>query len=383
MSGIQQLMMASGGKDFFNITISQNTANYSLATDLLSRGWSGVTPVNVTLTINNGIYIYSTSNRKANVNFSSLDTTTGTVTAITAINETPALNVNLPSGSDVHIVCNGYIIGMGGSGSPNAVGAFFTGYLGGATYSSYILSNSVTSIDGGKILTVGQTAVVNGGTSVTYEIKSIDGGTAINTNIPLTITLGGSGYICGGGGGGSGAVGAGLLLNATVDGGGGAGGGPRPIDAESSTLSIPPGGIGIAGEYTMYGRSCSGASGGRVVPGIDVAGGRRIVPSGGQAGGPCGTSEDYDDKNDTARDSCGGGGGGWGARGGSGGYNTHMGLVYGGTGSGSNNIGGNGYGTVDYLVNYYGSGGPSINTNSNSITWVGGFPSSRVFGAII
>ena len=60
------LPVVQGGHDSadagFNITISSDQTNYNLSSDLQNNyGWNGTDPINVTLTINSSINVYSTS----------------------------------------------------------------------------------------------------------------------------------------------------------------------------------------------------------------------------------------------------------------------------------------------------------------------------------
>ena len=78
----------------FNPTISSNTTDYNLRNAAIAAGWDGVKKLKGTVTINSGVYVYSTS--------------TGT----------PAFSTgSLPAGSDVTVVNNGTILGKGGNGA--------------------------------------------------------------------------------------------------------------------------------------------------------------------------------------------------------------------------------------------------------------------------
>lgn len=82
---------------YFNLdqVITTDTNKYDLQTQLINAGWNGTDLVNVTVTINQDIVVYSDN---------------------TAI---PALSIpnTIPDGSTININNNGYIIGMGGAGS--------------------------------------------------------------------------------------------------------------------------------------------------------------------------------------------------------------------------------------------------------------------------
>lgn len=176
-----------------------------------------------------------------------------------------------------------------------------------------------------------------GGNATTTFGHGLSGGVAIKLDISITIS--GSGYIGGGGG-------AGGALSATQSGGGGAGGGLA------------------ANNY--------GGNGGWTIPGVGGAGGRdysgnNIVQAGqnGTAGGG------------GAGNNRGGDGGSGGAAGGNG--------VQGGGSTTKGGGGGGGWGasgggsTTGYGGAY---GGKAIDLRGHTVTWIGGFPSTRVFGAI-
>ena len=79
---------------FFTQTISANTANYNLKAAAIAAGWNQTAPLNATVTINSGVYVYSTS--------------TGAYAFQTGS--------TFPSGSILSLVNYGTILGMGGSG---------------------------------------------------------------------------------------------------------------------------------------------------------------------------------------------------------------------------------------------------------------------------
>lgn len=98
-----EIIMFNGTEVFsagfnFNPTISSNTTNYNLRNAAIAAGWDGVKKLKGTVTINSGVYVYSTS--------------TGT----------PAFSTgSLPAGSDVTVVNNGTILGRGGNGGSSPV----------------------------------------------------------------------------------------------------------------------------------------------------------------------------------------------------------------------------------------------------------------------
>ena len=79
----------------FNATISANTANYNLRAAAVAAGWNQIAPLNATVTINAGVYVYSTN--------------TGTYAFDTGS--------TFPTGSTLALINNGTILGMGGRGS--------------------------------------------------------------------------------------------------------------------------------------------------------------------------------------------------------------------------------------------------------------------------
>jgi predicted ATP-grasp superfamily ATP-dependent carboligase len=126
----------------FNQTISVNTVNYNLRAAAVTAGWNQTTPLNATITINSGVYVYSTS--------------TGAYAFRTG--------TTFPAGTSLKLINNGTILGMGGAGS-NA-------------------------------------AVVVGSTSAPLPAPGSVGGPALLAEYALSITNNG---VIGGGGGGGGA----------------------------------------------------------------------------------------------------------------------------------------------------------------------------------
>jgi len=305
-----------------SVVLSSNVANTSVNITSLSGYVAGKT--DLTITVNSGVYVYSTTT-------------------------SPALTIGAGnSGDTVKLVNNGYIMGLGGDG----VGIGWDG-------------NAYYYIAGGA------------------------GNAAISTSWPLTVDSN-SGYIGGGGGGG----GAGLN---SVSGGGGAGGGSGGMVQvqNNPTLSGGAGGsIGNAGgtgtNYASNSLQQTAGGGGRIMPGvggaaISVASNDSYFPgNGGGAGG--GGSMSYFNLYGLLV-YLGGGGGGWGAAGGSGSAtHTNGGAQASGAGGSGGSAGGNGA-----VANITGSGfsnfsaglpgGKAINTNGNTITYIGS-SSSRVYGAV-
>ncbi len=90
-----------------NLTISSHTTNYNLRAAALAAGWNGTAPLVVTVTINSGGYVYSTSTGAY-----AFDTGSG-----------------FPAGSQLTLVNNGVILGCGGGGG---MGGYYVDGLPGA-----------------------------------------------------------------------------------------------------------------------------------------------------------------------------------------------------------------------------------------------------------
>ena len=102
MSALQQMLfsekIASGSRVVINLTISANTKNYNIFSNKGGTYSAGLS--DITLTINSGIIVGSTSTSTYG-----LDTGTGWTT-----------------GDTITIVNNGYIVGKGGAGSTPTAG---------------------------------------------------------------------------------------------------------------------------------------------------------------------------------------------------------------------------------------------------------------------
>ena len=182
----------------YNITADM--VNFNSSTVLANSSWDGVIPVILTVTIDNGIVV-------------SGDNTS-----------TPAFIVNaLPSGSQVFINNNGFIIGMGGSGGSGGVGA--SGGIALNTLTNTVITNAGTigggGGGGGGGGTSGKTNSGGGG-GQSGKVNS-GGGYGMATGSPGSFASAGAGGVYlsnrGGAGGTWGAAGA-----SGTSAGGGAGG---------------------------------------------------------------------------------------------------------------------------------------------------------------
>jgi hypothetical protein len=99
---IKKIKNKTGYRDTFNITLSSSIANLVLENHLYRRGWDGSSPVNCTLTILSGAYIYSKRYAQHN-SFTS---------------KSPSLSIgDCFNNSTITIINSGGIIGGGGFGS--------------------------------------------------------------------------------------------------------------------------------------------------------------------------------------------------------------------------------------------------------------------------
>lgn len=285
----------------FNRILAANTQNYNLRNDAIAAGWNGITPLAATVTVNNGVYVWSDSTATAGFDTGS----------------------SFPVGTTLSIINNGFIIGRGGNGVMRANGtaggpAMNIGYPVSITNNSYIAGGG-----GGGGGSQGNTD------GSTYGWCSGGGG------------AGGGGTV-GANGGTGGALGQpgtdGVYLYGTsANGMGGGGGGGR----------ILPGVGGVRRQLTFAygsGSTPSGAGGGAGGGGgaVPYFGAFGVGEAGGSSNNP-GTSITQSNVNG------GGGGGGWGAAGGSGAIWGSPPVTYtGGAGGKAVNLNGN---TVTWLAN--------------------------------
>jgi len=252
---ILQMLLGAGAisRATLSYTYTTSTANASLAMSSISGYISGKS--DITITVNSGVYVYSTSVSNAGL------TLTGGST-----------------GDTITLVNNGNIIGMGGQG--------------GGSYANNGIWNTLAAA------------------GFTYQSPQT-GGNALSIGFNTTIVN--NGYIAGGGGGGQYALGhaAGNVIYGTASGGGGAGGGSggniasRLCDDNGQyyayyTAAAAGGGVGASGSTGQKNNSSTyanpgyytGGGGGRILPGVGgtgysgVLGGyNAIVPGGGGGAG--------------------------------------------------------------------------------------------------
>lgn len=298
-------------------TVSSNTANLAINLSQLPNYVPGIS--NITITINSGVYVYSTSTANA-----ALAITGGHI------------------GDTLTIVNNGYIMGMGGSG---------------------VYSNP-SSESGGSAISLPSTAIINTTIDNTNASAYIGGGggggggaiSSTKTNI----------YYTGGGGGAGGGAGGDFVnsVNTVLFGAGGAGG---SIGASGSN--------GIVGNAT-YGQASSGG-GGRVFPSTSTtltAGGGQTAGLGGSGGGTGNITAPSGTANETSV------GGGPGQAGSATGTTSSGTAIVTGGGGGWGSAGGSSY--INNVVQRTGgAGGNAVKLNGNTVTWVAG-NTTRVYGAV-
>lgn len=185
------------------ITLSSDTTNYSLASDLQNNyGWDGTSAIEVELTINSSVNVYSTST------------------------STPAILANLVAGSVLTVNNSGNIIGRGGSGGSGAGASSLStnGGAGGAGGNAINLLNVTATINNlsGAVIAGGggggggqgnargypTNDAESGCTGTTRQNGGSSGGSGASTNAPPTNSASSNGGTWGnaGGGGASGSL---------------------------------------------------------------------------------------------------------------------------------------------------------------------------------
>lgn len=188
----------------FNITISSHSTSFNIRNEALARGWDGSSPISMTVTVNSGVYLGSTS-----IDVYAFDTD------------------SLPAGSQLILNNYGYITGRGGNGGGG--GRSYAGDHGGH---ALIARVPITIYNYGVIQSGG------GGGGSRPDLGW--GGGGGGAGYP-----GGNGGIGGGYDDGMGPNGRVGTINAGGVGGfyyGGAGGGPGQSGGASATVGSQPGG---------------------------------------------------------------------------------------------------------------------------------------------
>jgi hypothetical protein len=241
-------------------TFSSNTANATLNLSAISGYVSGKS--DITVTINSGVYLYSTSTGGYGLNISGATT-----------------------GDTLTIVNNGFILGQGGAGGANSSGG----------------------ASGGPALNLG------------FGMSAC---TINNTNGSAYIAGGGGGGGGGSGNSGAGGAGGGAGAGSGGSGSGGGGGAGGGLGASGASGSGNPGGGGGGGGRVLAGSggAGAGASGAGSGGGAGGGGGGSRVTAGKSTsdfgGGNGGSANGGGSAGSSSQGA--GGGGGWGSSGGSG-----------------------------------------------------------------
>jgi len=202
----------------FSPTISSNTADYNIRAAAVAAGWDQVLALNATVTINSGIYVYSTSAG------------------------TPAMQTGstFPTGTTISIVNNGSVYGKSGAG-------------GGGGYSS----GGGSGGGGGASLTVNYaTSITNNGTIAGGGGGGGGGGSggSVGCSCNCTGGAGGTGAGQSGAGSGGGGINCGCDGDTCSGGSGGTGGGWGSTGSSGATglqkynPYLPGGGGGAGGK---------------------------------------------------------------------------------------------------------------------------------------
>jgi hypothetical protein len=233
MTGVTAMVAAAAINRLFSarVTVSQtystNTTQTTLNVSTLPGYVAGIT--DVTITVNNGVYLYSTSTA------------------------TPALTISgATAGDTITLVNNGFIMGMGGNGGGNNI------------------NTPIAGSPGGPAISLGFNTTIDNTNASAYIGGGGGGGTGGNTSN------------CAGGGAGGGRGGNGF--NTT----GGAGGSPGQTGGAGTGTGGQGGGAGGGGAINASeGLSGGGGGGGRIFPGTggSVGGGSANNAGSGNGGG--------------------------------------------------------------------------------------------------
>lgn len=204
-SGVISLSDGYGKSASFvkTLTITANTQNYNIRSAAIAAGWDEVTPANVTVVINAGVYVGASSTANFGI-------TTG----------------SFPAGSVITIVNNGYIVGCGGAGGQGG-SKYGSGGSGGSAIS---MNYPVTIQNNGSIFGGG-----GGGGGGSWGYNDVLGA-------------------AGGGGGGGGGAG--------YNGGGGGAGGPSYNGSYTGSAGGAGSTAGPGAGGRSYGYGYNGGNGG-------------------------------------------------------------------------------------------------------------------------
>lgn len=273
-----------GSRFVFVDNVTVNTQNYNVRTQALAAGWDGTSPLDVTIIIAAGVYVWSNS-----------------------ISTAAFIYDNLPADTIVKLTNNGYIIGKGGKGGD--------WYAGNPALLAFAENGGPAIILNSTLLFISNNGYIAGG-----------GGGGGHSGLGLN-----NATDSGGGGGAGGGQGGGSIGDAGGNAyAGGAGGGLGASGSPSTAYQSGAGGgrvlpgtagagatVGITGSPTTYAQGGGAGGGGGVSfftpDGVNIFGGAN--------GGNGGASNAVGANGEIRTAFRGaGGGGGWGAAGGAGEY---------------------------------------------------------------
>lgn len=257
-SGAISLSQGYGKANAWAATITSNQTNLNLRTWALANGWNGSSAA--TVTVNSGVYIYSTNTGNA------------------------GLTINGSWAGGITLINNGNIIGMGGNG----------GY-------ADCWGGKGPGADGGPAISLGVNVTITNNSYI-----SGGGGGGGGTSSDYAYDLFGAGG--GGAGGGTGGVGCDGYTGANAAGGAGGAPGGTGGNGVSSWCGVGSGGGG--------GRILPGTGGGSLQGGGAGGGGGGSNCWYSASNGASGGSGNNPGGNARPSSAAGGGGGGWGASGG-------------------------------------------------------------------
>jgi hypothetical protein len=313
-SGAISLGNLYGKANAFAATITSNQTNLNLRTWAIANGWNGTTAA--TITINSGVYIYSTSTGTAGM----------------------TIDGSWPSG--VTVINNGFILGCGGTGGMNAAGSA-----------------------GGNAISLG--------TSVTITNNSYIAGGGGGGGSGAAVLGGTSSYAGGGGGAGGGAGGTTRYAGTTQIGPGGAGGNAGASGSNGIANTVAPANMGAGGGGGGGILPGTGGAAGR-----STTGSTNSVVGGGGGGSGGGGGFTFQATSLCAPGAPrfislgGGGGGGWGAPGGIGGVVAQICAALSTTANGvGGSAGATGGDALSTGVGPGGAGGKCVALNGLTVTW--------------
>jgi hypothetical protein len=337
-----------GKSNVFSFTISTNVVDADLETLALAAGWDG--SAKVIATVAPGVYVYGTQ-----------------MSPIPLRLDDAALTIPSAFVGGVELVNNGFIMGRGGTSTPQQQNP---APLGG-TFPATNPGRSAIRIF--QPVTITNNSFIAGGGGAGGSARSGPG-----NPVPASFAFGGGG--AGGGDGGSDFIvpptWPGFPTTQIVRAGVGGAVGQPGTNGEAASINRPPSPV----SPVVNNRWSMGGGGGRVLPGtggasVTVTPNSQIGGNGGGAGGGGGGAYNSPAPNvGGLYASVAGGGGGWGAAGGLARRNNGPTptQVPGTTGAGGTGtaVGGGATPTVWIAQGAGGQGGNSVRLNGNTVTWV-------------